>query len=558
MKRGAHLTMSPASAAVAFDLSADELRDAAERAASSVQRLAASAWQPNGTSDDVVMRSLRRIARWYGIAHPSKQGIQQWLNRMVDAAWWRRALRTRFRDVELLQIQRGAVHRHAGVYVSDKAMRRFERNRKHLAGLLACLDLINQATGEIIPLQDIVDASLANPSNRRKAMMARIKGIEAHAKAQGHVAMFVTITCPSRMHPRHFEGGRNQQHDGTNPRQAQAYLCRLWNSAMRQAAHQGLRPYGLRVVEPHHDACPHWHVLVFAPADQADAIASLLRAYALADSSNEAGAQERRFTVERIDPAKGSAVGYIAKYVSKSIDGEGLDADGESGQAGADASRRIVAWSRTWGIRQFQFFGVPSITPVRELYRLNGAELPSEGLRAAHAACKANDYAAWLDAYKTYGLGFKVQYTERASTRYAGEMSRSITGLSVKGDDLAGVLHLLTRLEAWRVEPRKKSREAQGERAGAIPAPGFPWTRFNNSASIDSQGFFDEALPVERTSEDVAKQVKRSSGGSAQSQAWKDRARQLEAVGYKAAADRLMHRAWALDDRLIHSPGSCK
>lgn len=278
--------------AAAFDLTDDEIRSAADRAASSVQRLAASAWLPSGTPGDVVMRTLRRIAKRHGVPHPNKNGFQQWLNRMTDPAWWRRALRNRFRTVELNQIQRGAVHRHAGVYVSNKAMRRFERNRKHLAELLASLDLVNQATGEVLPLQDIVEASQANPANRRRAMMARIKGIEAHAKAQGHEALFVTITCPSRMHPRHVTGERNERYDGSNPRQAQAYLGRLWNSAMRHAAHHGLNPYGLRVVEPHHDACPHWHVLVFVPADQAKAVTTILRTYALADNSNEPGAQE--------------------------------------------------------------------------------------------------------------------------------------------------------------------------------------------------------------------------------------------------------------------------
>jgi hypothetical protein len=370
--------------AAAFDLSDGDIQDTADRAAASVQRLA-KVWQSQATPDTSILRSLRLIARGHCVTPPSKEGLKPCINRMMDACWWRRVLRERFRAVELHQIQRGAVHRHAGAYVSAKALHRFERNRKRLAALLASLDMINETTGEVIPLQDIVDASQANPANRRRAMMARIKGIEDSAKALGHVALFLTITCPSRMHPRHVTGERNARHDGTSPRRAQAYLGRLWNSAMRHAAHQGLQPYGLRVVEPHHDACPHWHVLVFVPGNQADAVTGIFKAYALADSPDEPGAQERRFTVERIDPAKGSAVGYVAKYVSKSIDGEGVNGDEESDHTGADASRRIVAWARTWGIRQFQFFGVPPITPTRELYRMAGDSLPGQALQAVSA-----------------------------------------------------------------------------------------------------------------------------------------------------------------------------
>ncbi|RZL04442.1 MAG: hypothetical protein EOP36_00050 [Rubrivivax sp.] len=514
--------------AQAFDLSDDEITSAADRAASSVQRLA-DLWQHHGTPEAAVLRTLRRVASGHCVTLPSKEGLKQRLNRMVDPGWWRRALRQRLQAVELHQIHRGAVHRRASAYVSPQAMRRFEANRKRLATLMESLEAVNEVTGEVIPLQDLINASQANPANRRKAMMARIKGIETHAKAQGHEAIFLTITCPSRMHPRHFTGASNERYDHTSPRRAQAYLGRLWNAAMRHAAHQGLTPYGMRVVEPHHDACPHWHVLVFIPASQVEAMAAIVRAYALTDSPNEPGAQERRFTVERIDPAKGSAVGYVAKYVSKSIDGEGVASDDESESTGADASRRIVAWSRTWRVRQFQFFGVPSITPTRELYRMDEGTLPGQALREAHQACKANDYAAWLSACQTHGLRFKVQYSERPSTRYAEESTRAIQGLRVHGGDVGGVLDLVTRDASWRIEPRQRKREILGQGAGSAPVFDFPWTRFNNSASLDFKGLFGEELPSSRHALRAAELNKR--------------ARSMWALGYRASAQALAHKA---------------
>ena len=142
--------------AAAYDLADDEVRAAAERAAASVRRLAASSWLQIGPRDELVLKTLHRMAQGYGVRHPNKAGAQQWFNRMTDPAWWRRALRSRFRDVELHQIRKGAVHRQAGRYVSDKAMRRFERNKTYMAGLLSSLDLVNQTTGEVLPLQDVV------------------------------------------------------------------------------------------------------------------------------------------------------------------------------------------------------------------------------------------------------------------------------------------------------------------------------------------------------------------------------------------------------------------
>ena len=459
--------------AQSFDLAEGDLEDAAEKIAGQVQRFA-ELWQAHGQPEAGSVRALRRIARRHRVDLPQKDTLGPLLNRLTDAAWWRRALRKRFRIVEQHEIARGAVHRQAAPYVSPKAMRRRERNARRLAELLASLQAVNLDTGEALPLDELIATSQANPAMRRMAMMARIRGIETHAKARDDVAIFLTLTAPSRMHARHQAGHANDKHDGTAPREAQAYLSRVWANAMRSTRRQGLTAYGLRTVEPHHDACPHWHVLLFTRPEQVDPLLNTLRAYALTDSPTEPGAQQHRFTAERIDPSKGSAAGYVAKYVAKSIDGHGLEDDTESDDDGATAAGRIVAWARLWGIRQFQFFGLPHVTPTRELYRHSGQGLESQALDQAHQACKAKDYAGYLRALESHALGLRVVYEDRPSNRYAGELAKAIRGLLASGADLHAPRAITTRTETWVIQPK-----AGTQRDGAA---GAPWTRFNNCA----------------------------------------------------------------------------
>jgi hypothetical protein len=155
--------------------------------------------------------------------------------------------------------------------------------------------------------------------------------------------------------------------------------------------------------------------------------------------------------------------------------------------------------------------------------------LPGQALRQAHQACKANDYAAWLDACKAHGLRFKVQYSERPSARYADESTRAIQGLRVHGGDVGGVLDLVTRDASWRIEPRQRKREIVGQGASLAPVFDPPWTRFNNSASLDFKGLFGNELSDGRHALRAADLTRRANS--------------MWALGYRASAQALAHKA---------------
>lgn len=164
---------------------------------------------------------------------------------------------------------------------------------------------------------------------------------------------------------------------------------------------QGLKVYGMRVVEPHHDATPYWHMMLFCERSQRQAVIDIMRSYTLKEDGHERGAQSQRFECKHLN--KGSAAGYIAKYIAKNIDGYVLDdqLDHETGQAQSDTAAAVTAWASVWRIPQFKPIGIPTMGAYRECRRIRGVSLSAkfdELVEAVRAAVDAGDFAAYIGA----------------------------------------------------------------------------------------------------------------------------------------------------------------
>lgn len=299
--------------------------------------------------------------------------------RMACAKWWRRTLRKlHARTVEACAISIGLVSRAAGLYASDEAVRRRAgqnaRNAAALESVTAVNDLMQSQT-----LAELAAKGTANKAIRRMELLTRIAGFELIAKDLGHQGCMVTMTCPSRFHKKTTREGRvydNPRYDGSTPAEAQRYLSLAWARFRSAAARAGLELYGFRIAEPQHDGTPHWHCLLFFGSGIFGNLSELVRRYFLdADSPNEPGAQKHRVDFEVIDWSKGSAVGYVIKYVSKNIDGHGVGFD-LFGNDAITSSQRVEAWASTWRIRQFQQIGGAPVGVWRELRRLNPDNVP--------------------------------------------------------------------------------------------------------------------------------------------------------------------------------------
>src|SRR5690606_32112248 len=135
----------------------------------------------------------------------------------------------------------------------------------------------------------------------------------------------------------------NPKYKGATPRDAQNWLNKTWQLIRAELDRQEIRCYGFRVVEPHSDGTPHWHQLLFFSAETIEQVKTIFKEYSLRTDADEKGAARYRLKIVDIDKGKGSAAGYIAKYISKSVDGDSIDSDLYGNDAKV-AAERICAW----------------------------------------------------------------------------------------------------------------------------------------------------------------------------------------------------------------------
>ena len=476
------------------------------------------------------LQRARRRATQHHLTPPTGYSCTGELLRLACPLWWRRQLR-RLTSRRREQRQRllGRTQKRAGIYVSNEGYRRRIDQATRNARLLEAITATNQE-GDQYTLAELTELGLANPEFRRAELMLRIADTEREADRAGHCGMFYTITTPSRFHPVRQNASLNHKYAGADPREAQAYLQNQWAKARAKLKREGLGIYGIRVAEPHHDGTPHWHLLIWMRPEDEARITGVLRRYALEDSPEEVAHNTSiRFKAVKIDHRKGSAAGYVAKYVAKNINGkqhnrQGVPGDNldHYGKPLETSAPRIEAWAACWGIRQFQFVGLPSVTVWREVRRLKDEQRVADWEAATRPEPEA---AAILDAIRKAAIAgawdkylhlmggpmqpraaapirpWRVvrQTVDPANTnpmsgewssdtlgRY-GEPMASTWGLVVSSQ--LGETEYLTRYYRWTFERKSEAAGVDFQRVGEAAAP---WTGVINCTQTTPKSTLDD------------------------------------------------------------------
>lgn len=466
------------------------------------------------------------FARAVGVEPPQGKHVTEqgaWA-RLVNPLWWRRQLRKAWtREAENGLREAGMIRKGCQPYASDEAVRLREARVRRTREWAESRVLVN-GEGEQLEMLPLMDRSLANPALRRGEFMCRMRGFEEIARDLGHVATFWTLTTPSRFHAQLSAGGANPAHSRETVRDAQLWLRQMWARARAKLHRLSVLMYGFRVAEPHHDGTPHWHMVLFTPASAVETMRLVIRGVWLSDGGAEPGAQEHRAKCVEIEPDKGSATGYVSKYVAKNIDGAGAiggEVSDETGTPVIETVQRVAAWASAHGIRQFQQIGGPPVGLWRECRRLRD-QVDDADIERARAAADRGDWRAFI-----YALSFdhikagrkvalKIERDEEDHIWYREEAAsggwhervhavKAVTGANAYGEVCRGRIVglrycgkvIVTRPHRWRIE-RKCASVAQSGTTSAAPAR-FACAGGNGSFSGSEsapQALFSDLGPV--------------------------------------------------------------
>lgn len=370
------------------------------------------------------------------------------VRRMLDTTWWRRALRKQLhRERERIAITLGLVNKRKSLYCSRAALEDNQAQQKRNAKILESLEAVDE-TGEVrISMADIAAKNVSNPEIRYAELMTRLRGFEELVNAADQETIFVTVTCPSRMHAVHSKSGRpNEKYDGTTPYQAHQYLQETWQRCRAKLSRKKIPLEGYRIAEPHHDGCPHWHLALATTPECKEDLVETIEDYFTREDPDEDGI-ENRVKVEYVR----SIAGYLSKYVSKNIDGAHVDKD-FYGKDAKTSAHHVRAWASLWGIRQFQPIGGASVTVYRELRRVRDTADVPETMRQIHAAADAGDWAEYerlQGGLNTSKKRHVIQLTRAwngSENRYGEESGYITIGVEAAND------YLNTRPKTWTIE----------------------------------------------------------------------------------------------------------
>ncbi|MDF9776262.1 replication endonuclease [Pseudomonas baetica] len=276
--------------------------------------------------------------------------------RLIDAKWWRRKIISLADSSREHQAQ---LNKHLGgrnpsqVCCSEETVAAFTERKEVTDRALKSqykLKRLSNGSSHVFSLYDIAASVRKNKLNE---IFLDIKALENIAQSKDYGCAFITLTAAPEYHSNPKRGRDN--YNGATAREANQSLQKDWRSILDALDNMGIkrtsaRYFGFRVVEPHEDGCPHWHILFFfeKQASIIETVESSIRRLYL-DRGNYFDNQKQDIVriIEKTNDSTATPSSYIFKYVAFA-----LSSDEDL------LALKYKCAIRSMGARQYSFFGI--------------------------------------------------------------------------------------------------------------------------------------------------------------------------------------------------------
>jgi len=165
----------------------------------------------------------------------------------------------------------------------------------------------------------------------------------------------ITITAPGEYHT------GSEFWNGYSPRQTHLLISSLWNTFNARIRKWKSKSFYLRVVEPHIDGTPHWHVTFWGDANKLQKYKKVFYEVFKSFNNHKNGKHSIDWVINE-DPDK---ISKNILYVLKSME---VPNDDEEYSQKNRRLKSIETHSKFWNIRRWQLSGLPK--HCKSLWRL--------------------------------------------------------------------------------------------------------------------------------------------------------------------------------------------
>ena len=339
--------------------------------------------------------------------------------RLNCSRWWSRALRSSIsRKREMVFLHRGLIGHRNDHYISSynaTAYALMQARQK----LWMENTVVNHVSGSLEEYlsqkEDSRPFILANvvksPEERLAKNYTFVKAMDQLAMEDELQAYMITLTLEPEWHANPQFGKKSW--NGSDPNQGHKHLGELWQAISRDLHGYNIGISGLRVVEAHKDACPHWHIWLLARPEAESIIQRTIMKYfpnklKVTDPTQPKRLKTRYYDTRQdvidktprsakykkegaqvdwvhIDKRISNGSSYVMKYLFKALNGVQYESrvKGENPfskkniagrkklKAQQKEAERLAAYRWLWGLNSCQLFGVEKcLTAWDELRKL--------------------------------------------------------------------------------------------------------------------------------------------------------------------------------------------